>query len=181
MEDELVVGKRSAAMARRIGEKIGDLVAVDETLDDGGWATFVRIRVAIDVLKPLRRVVPIRGSVGIITGRLSYERPPLFCRVCGLFGHGELDCEDDTAAAVIESGDYPYGPWLCASPLKRKPEAIGSEAFKKFGVKKGSNGSYGASTGSEGGTRHVLFRGNSSEKGERRQLPVAGRERAVDG
>ncbi|OMO98871.1 hypothetical protein COLO4_13662 [Corchorus olitorius] len=49
-----------------------------------------------------------------------------------------LEKEDDgvkpwLAADVIESGIFPYGAWLCASPLKRKREAVGSEAFKQVG------------------------------------------------
>ncbi|OMO55042.1 hypothetical protein COLO4_36224 [Corchorus olitorius] len=107
---EFPVGTRSAAMAKTIGARIGDLVAIDETLDAD-------------------------------------------------------DCEDESAPAIIESGDYPYGPWLWASPLKKKSEVIGSEAFKQYGKKLESSGRRWADLISGKRVSRALFIGDRSEKG----------------
>jgi len=72
---ELPLGKRSKEMAERIGSRIGKLVAVDPTLEAGGWARFIRVRVEIDITKPLRRAVMIGGTGGsTVKGRLSTFR-----------------------------------------------------------------------------------------------------------
>ncbi|OMO85275.1 Zinc knuckle CX2CX4HX4C [Corchorus olitorius] len=117
---------------------------VDESLEAEGWSTFLRIRVLMDITKPLRRVVSVKGADGNHMGRLSYERIPLFCKVCGYLGHHYLDCDHPEATTIIDSGNFPYGAWLCASPFKRKREAIGSEAFKQLGKRLGVKDSGGA-------------------------------------
>ncbi|OMO59259.1 hypothetical protein COLO4_34268 [Corchorus olitorius] len=57
---DLPMGMPSAAMARTIGARLGDLIDVDDTLDKGGWSIFLRVRVSIDITKPLRRTVAIK-------------------------------------------------------------------------------------------------------------------------
>ncbi|MBA0634359.1 hypothetical protein Godav_028802 [Gossypium davidsonii] len=61
------------------GQELDDYVAIDmekvirEVMEidwrdkDGGWTGYIRIRVKIDVLRPLRRVVHLVGSEGIET------------------------------------------------------------------------------------------------------------------
>ncbi|OMP11272.1 Zinc knuckle CX2CX4HX4C [Corchorus olitorius] len=80
--------------------------------------------IAMDVTKPLRRVIPIKGVEGIIKGRIAYERLSNFCKVCGLLNHNVMDCEDPTVEKAIAEGVFQYEPWLCTSPLKRKKEGV---------------------------------------------------------
>ncbi|KAK5846243.1 hypothetical protein PVK06_002520 [Gossypium arboreum] len=47
-----------------VGKGIGEVMAIDWRNRDGGWIDHIRIRVRIDVLKPLRRVVRLVGSEG---------------------------------------------------------------------------------------------------------------------
>ncbi|PPD89486.1 hypothetical protein GOBAR_DD13579 [Gossypium barbadense] len=76
-----------------VGKAIGEVVAIDWRDRDQGWTDHIRIRVRIDVLKPLRRVVHFVGSKGSKTiCTIKYERLPAFCYICGLIGHTTQKC-----------------------------------------------------------------------------------------
>lgn len=68
-------------VAGKIGNKIGKLVMVDNSKTRSGWAKNVRMRVEINFTKPLLRFVTIDrgGGKGVIRGRVTFERLPLFC------------------------------------------------------------------------------------------------------
>ncbi|OMO60899.1 hypothetical protein COLO4_33689 [Corchorus olitorius] len=146
---ELPMGMRSESMARTIGNRIGDLVDVDDILDDEGGSIFLRIRVSIDITKPLRRTIAVRGEDGLIHGRLSYERLPLLCPICGLLGHEELDCVAPDADSVRE--------------------AVGSAAFRQLEKSMGLSGRGEGSSGVNKVTNRVLFLNSRATK-------VAGRK-----
>lgn len=44
-------------MATEVGNAIGEVLAIDWRDRGGGWTEFMRIRIIIDIHKPLRRVV----------------------------------------------------------------------------------------------------------------------------
>ncbi|KAL2931722.1 Gag-Pol polyprotein [Bienertia sinuspersici] len=100
-------GRGNETNARMIGEKIGNYIGVDksQSLDKS-----LRIRVSIDVHKPLR------GGGEKEDIAVKYEKLPLFCFICGKLGHGEKECE-------AHRGDFSpkknYGVWLRASPWRR--------------------------------------------------------------
>ncbi|KAM0871782.1 hypothetical protein ACQ4PT_039158 [Festuca glaucescens] len=81
------------------GEKLGEkyLGEVREVGKDNGghtWASFLRVRVEHDVEKPIRRWIPIAGSIGSKARRfdVKYEGAPHSCFFCGIFGHNERSC-----------------------------------------------------------------------------------------
>ncbi|XVF73886.1 hypothetical protein PTKIN_Ptkin13bG0017000 [Pterospermum kingtungense] len=86
---------RNKATRVRIENKLGKLISMDETMDKGGWAEFLRLRIEVDRRKPLHRTVKLAGGPGKreIWGRLAYERLPTFCYCCGLLRHSDSDCE----------------------------------------------------------------------------------------
>ncbi|KAL2935764.1 Sensitive to high expression protein 9-like protein mitochondrial [Bienertia sinuspersici] len=94
-------GRGNETNARMIGDKIGSYIGVDksESLDKS-----LRIRVSIDVHKPLVQKIKIKTRGG-------GER-----RLCGELGHGEKECD-------AHRGDFSpkknYGVWLRASPWRR--------------------------------------------------------------
>ncbi|XVF69937.1 hypothetical protein PTKIN_Ptkin11bG0121000 [Pterospermum kingtungense] len=107
---ELPLGLRNQENAVRIGNKIGVLKVVDASLEQGGWARFLRIRVEVDVTRPLRRAVKIVGTNGKeIWGRLSYERLPSFCYECGMLGHTDSEYEDEKSQGNEKHGTQQYG------------------------------------------------------------------------
>ncbi|XVF53315.1 hypothetical protein PTKIN_Ptkin05aG0089200 [Pterospermum kingtungense] len=73
----------------------------------------IRLRVKIDITKPLRRFVTVvsGGGKDDIWARLGYERLPLLYYSYGKLGHGEFEC-DSVDDPVDDSGVKQYGEWL---------------------------------------------------------------------
>ncbi|KAL0292084.1 UNVERIFIED_CONTAM: hypothetical protein Scaly_2605700 [Sesamum calycinum] len=76
----------------------------------------MRLRVAIDVTKPLPRVLKIRTVLGDEhTVTFTYERLPNFCYLCGKLGHISKWCDSRFQSEFVDPGENsPYGPWLRA-------------------------------------------------------------------
>ena len=73
---------------------MGEFIYSNENNFNSIWRHYLRIRVRIDVKKPLKAKMKIKlaGSEwGWI--EFKYERLPLFCFVCGKIGHSERFCE----------------------------------------------------------------------------------------
>jgi hypothetical protein len=82
----------SAAMGHQIGKSVG-IVEDVETEDDGvGWGTYLRVKIRLDIAKPLARgrVLKINGSDTWVA--FQYERLPKFCYHCGVIKHGVAGC-----------------------------------------------------------------------------------------
>ncbi|OMO99000.1 reverse transcriptase [Corchorus capsularis] len=126
---ELPLGKRNLEVAEKLGKKMGKLIAVDPSLDMEGWSRFLRVRVEIDVTKPLRRTILLGKPSEGTRGRLAYERLPVFCCYCGLIGHCGVDCEDGEGGNIERT--VHYGEWLRASPLKAKLTGTGSRVPRR--------------------------------------------------
>ncbi|XVF82791.1 hypothetical protein PTKIN_Ptkin16aG0078000 [Pterospermum kingtungense] len=117
----LPLGMRNKATGEMIGMRIGKLIATDESLDGRGWANFLRIRVEMDITKPLRRPVKLSNREGKtdIWGRVAYERLPTFCYRCGRLGYSDNDCEEKEWRKEESDGLNQYDDWLRASSLKK--------------------------------------------------------------
>lgn len=78
----------------------------------------MRIRVSIDVRKPLKRRMKLKKEAGEwIWIDFKYERLNIFCFICGLLGHTEKQCSklyDCPSSEIVKV----YGPWLKA-PSRR--------------------------------------------------------------
>ncbi|KAL0461291.1 UNVERIFIED_CONTAM: hypothetical protein Slati_0016700 [Sesamum latifolium] len=114
---ELPLNRMTREMAEFIGNQIGQFKDVD--LDNGGrpWGASLRIRVGINVTKPLRRILRLRTTLGIeATISFSYERLPNFCYWCGHLGHIMKYCECQYDPGFDDKQDpLPFGPWLRAT------------------------------------------------------------------
>ena len=77
-----------------VGNTIGALVQVADSEDDGEGGEFLRVRVVVDIKKPLPRCCKL-WSEGEHVGwaLLKFERLPNFCYWCGKVTHGENDCD----------------------------------------------------------------------------------------
>nr|KJB44768.1 hypothetical protein B456_007G271800 [Gossypium raimondii] len=94
-------------------QAIGEVVAIDWRDNDGKWTKYIRVRVKLDVLKPLRKVVHLVRNDGIeIVCTIKYKRLPAFCYICGLINHTtqKRDKKEEQNEQNLQ-----YGSWLRAS------------------------------------------------------------------
>ncbi|PPS01653.1 hypothetical protein GOBAR_AA19008 [Gossypium barbadense] len=102
-------------MAIDVGNALGELVAIDWKDRFGGWTEFMRIKVRIDILKPLRRVVRIVDKDGgERIGVIKYERLPDFCYFCWLIGHILKRCNNNKGGMELIESNLQYGNWMRA-------------------------------------------------------------------
>jgi hypothetical protein len=72
---------------------------------------YVRLRVMIDVSKPLMRFVSLMvEGEGRKRLAVKYEKIPFFCKRYGLLGHDHEECGD----GAWEPKDLQYGEWMLA-------------------------------------------------------------------
>ena len=90
----LPLGLMNASAAEDIGGEIGEFMEVDIVNGTFPVGRFLRIKVRIDVRKPLMRgVTVIVDSVGTKKWcPLAYEHLPDFYCICGLLGHTDKLC-----------------------------------------------------------------------------------------
>lgn len=125
--------------AAAIGANFGHFLGILTSGGVGAGQTF-RMKVAVDVTHPLKRGFYAIDEQGTKCWyRVTYERLPMFCFLCGILGHGEVQCptryEDDFEEP---EGGLPFGNWLRATgdnsqdrgaPLPL--QAVGSWLVKK--------------------------------------------------
>lgn len=78
---------------RLIGSHLGFVIEIES--NDITWDKSTRLRVDLNITKPLCRVSNIPNSKGVaVFIDLKYERLPMFCYACGVIGHIERGCND---------------------------------------------------------------------------------------
>lgn len=110
---QLSLINRSEEVASLIGNQLGEFVEVPKE-SDGYYSPFLRIKIRVDVTQPLKRGITFQGVEGTRQWLpVAYERLPLFCFLCGILGHGEIDCPKRYEDGFTEpEGELPYGSWL---------------------------------------------------------------------
>nr|POE86154.1 uncharacterized protein CFP56_07261 [Quercus suber] len=101
----------SDEVGRELGNNIGKFIEVDQQARQSDQVKFMRIRVELQLDKPLRR----GGKVASLEGdkfwvNFKYERLPTFCFQCGNLGHDEKHCKDPSD----QKNTKQYGEWLRA-------------------------------------------------------------------
>lgn len=112
-------GKRNASFASIIGEKLGGFIKFDDS-DPVGWEMFMRVKINLDIGKPLPRGIKVRvGQDSTKWVGFKYERLGDFCYFCGRLGHTDRDCPHITGTEDGPEMVYQYGPFMVASPIRR--------------------------------------------------------------
>ena len=106
----------SEEVGKELGNNIGRFIEMDRRARQFEQAKFMRIRVDIQLDKPLRR----GGSVASVEGEkcwvsFRYERLPTFCFQCGMLGHDEKHC----LVPPDQQNPRQYGDWLRAQGNSR--------------------------------------------------------------
>jgi hypothetical protein len=128
-----------ACMSREVGISIGSSVGAVEDVDvadDGvGWGEFLRVRIVLDLSKPLPRGRTIRVRDTPVWVPFKYEKIPKFCFKCGVVRHGDRGCV--VSGGRKTSGGWSeneYGPWLrIPSPNRRQGTNRGGAFENKAG------------------------------------------------
>ncbi|WOG86659.1 hypothetical protein DCAR_0205876 [Daucus carota subsp. sativus] len=115
----------SETVLKSIGDFIGQHVKSDPVNFDGTWKSFVRIRVRMNIRKPLKRRMKIKREGGNWSWvNFKYERLGSFCFVCGIIGHTEREC-NVVYAHPDKEVERAYGVWLRA-PGRSSKQYVGA-------------------------------------------------------
>ncbi|KAI8009448.1 hypothetical protein LOK49_LG06G02593 [Camellia lanceoleosa] len=141
-----------------LGNQLGQFLDMEYGDDGIAWGRTLRLRVEINIAKPLRRGLKLavsgRDSIWVT---LTYEKLPNFCFYCGLLGHSVRDCANKILGGEVEVGaPLQYGSWLRAEPFRgrhqkdqqftpgRRGEAEGSSKMcsEEVEVQQGGQGDF---------------------------------------
>ncbi|XP_063940510.1 uncharacterized protein LOC135149254 [Daucus carota subsp. sativus] len=123
---DLKVGFMSETVLKGIGNYVGNYVRSCPSNFTGVWREYMRIRVSIDLAKPLKRRMKIKmAGDAWFWINFKYENVPSFCFICGIVGHSERFCSQLFEKAESEIVK-PYGEWMRA-PLRRQVKPIGAK------------------------------------------------------
>ncbi|PWA79597.1 hypothetical protein CTI12_AA205220 [Artemisia annua] len=115
----LPFSRRNEMYVRTIAGRLGSVLDVDtRRLKEG--SKYIRVRVIIDVSKPLCRHIPVmnRQNEKVMVG-LCYERLPNFCYWCGHLGHTFKECLDKPIEVDEKTLEiWPFQESLRAPPLR---------------------------------------------------------------
>jgi len=95
------MGLMNKSTARVIGDEVGEFLEIeaDVEADDIVAGRFLRLKVRLDIRKPLMRGVTVSLGEGVEDRwcPLSYEYLPEFCDCCGFIGHTDRVCKKKKA------------------------------------------------------------------------------------
>lgn len=91
-----------------LGAKLGKVEKVEVDSQGRAWGDYLRIRVTVDITKPLLRWVTAysKKHKQLETYKVVYERLPHYCFSCGLLGHSSMECP--TPSERDEEGKLPW-------------------------------------------------------------------------
>lgn len=110
----LPMGFRNELIARKIGDKLGTFLEWDKDKSNNSWGNSIRVRVKIDISKPLRRgfMFKIKESSEECWISIRYERLPDLCFYCGRIGHTEKECTEMKNGDKAKEREFEFGSWL---------------------------------------------------------------------
>ncbi|KAK7841019.1 uncharacterized protein CFP56_015975 [Quercus suber] len=124
-----------------VGNIIGSTIRVADPEDDGEGCEYLRVRVAMNITKPLPRCCKLKSEGKHIGwALLKFERLPNFCYWCGRVNHTEKDCETWLKdREKLGKEDQQFGEWMRADQFKPVRKSViviagssrGSSRWKK--------------------------------------------------
>ncbi|XP_042939572.1 uncharacterized protein LOC122274614 [Carya illinoinensis] len=127
----------------QLGSSIGRVLKVHADNRGIGWGRFLRLRVEVDITKPLLRGLFLTVESKKMWVPFKYERLPSLCFKCGVIKHSQASC---TSTGQNGGGQLQYGTWLRATAVKES-----ELQFKRYGEGDKPDGQPGAQPWREGG------------------------------
>lgn len=115
---DLPMGFMTEAVGKALGNFFGEFLEYDTKNNTSIWRECMRIRIRLDVRRPLKRKKKITKKDGkefIVT--CKYERLGEFCFSCGMVTHTDRFCRKFIDKRGSE-GDKEWGLWLKAPPRR---------------------------------------------------------------
>lgn len=152
----LPAGFMTETIGKQLGNFFGTFISYDPNNNSSIWRESMRLKIAFDVRRPLKRKKKIcrkDGSEWIV--QCKYERLGEFCFVCGLVTHIERYCMN-RSDSDDNGGIREWGVWLRAPPRKtaglEKSRWLREEKDVDWGKNHGGDSYYQQqSAGNEGG------------------------------
>jgi hypothetical protein len=111
----------SKTVGTKIGNSLGELEDVDMARDGEGWGRCLRLRVTIDLTKPLERGRALKLGDKSNWVMFKYEKLPLFCFHCGRIVHDSKGCTArKNPGRLSDEGEKEWGTWLRVE-IPRRP------------------------------------------------------------
>ena len=114
----------SPIVAIEIGRHMGVVEEVEKRCNKDGQNLFMRVKVAIPIVKPIHRGGFLAGLGGQkVWTTFKYERLPMFCHYCGLLGHDIKHCANYFVPMKFgKEVQLQYGDWLKATRGRQRME-----------------------------------------------------------
>jgi hypothetical protein len=142
---KLPFGMMNRAEGEAIGGEMVEFMEMDEEEDGTAVGRYLRIKIRLDIRKPLMRgvIVQVQGKDGEarpLWCPVVYEYLPDFCYTCGIIGHIDKVCEKKLSKGEVQQ----FSRTLRFIPEKRRMhEERGDRSFWRAGGS-GSRGSWGS-------------------------------------
>lgn len=115
---DLPMGFMTETVGKQLGNFFGEFLEYDVKNNTSIWRECMRLRIKLDVRKPLKRKKKIVKKDGKeFTVTCKYERLGEFCFLCGLVSHSERFCRRFIDKRRTE-GEKEWGRWLKAPPRR---------------------------------------------------------------
>ncbi|XP_074375304.1 uncharacterized protein LOC141717092 [Apium graveolens] len=173
---DLPMGFMTEAVGKQLRNFFGEFLQYDIKNNTSIWREFMRIRIRLDVRKPLKRRKKIDkkdGSEFVVT--CKYERWGEFCFSCGLVSHTDRFCRRFIDRRNVE-GEKEWGVWL-----KTQPHRAAGKGHSKW-LKEEDDATWEERIGRDQG--YHIFRGgggDSSNRNRRIMKESESRELVVKG
>lgn len=114
----LPMGLMTEKVGKQLGDFFGTFLSYDPNNNISIWRESMRIKILVDVRKPLRRKKKICRKDGTdCVVQCKYERLGEFCFICGLVTHTERFCRNKVETKGKEIVRE-WGTWLRAPPRR---------------------------------------------------------------
>ncbi|GLT62155.1 hypothetical protein SLA2020_348130 [Shorea laevis] len=80
----------------KIGASMGEVIDIVVGRDGAGWGRSLRVRIMLDVTKPLERGRALRLDGKSVWVSFKYEKLPIFCFQCGRILHDKQGCPNSS-------------------------------------------------------------------------------------